>query len=218
MNDVIKKGIQRIGLGYTMTMLDVTPWKKYSKGGVTVETEAYQTRLFDCTVLNIRAMLGVVSAEMLILSPTVKDAPCVLAGFLHSVGRDTLHMEALNTQLTPIVPAPLMEVRAAHPQPADHVSSLNWYEELKLPGCVCRSLKPSDKEAKSLFDDWLGAYLRMLEEAPDCDRDEKRQHSEALVKQFILQENDSVRQVYNMLGREQTQQILLTAFFPGKDA
>ena len=216
MNEIIKKGIAKIGVNYACTGLDISPWNKYSKGGVTVTVESGKTDRFDYSVLNVRAMLGVISAELLLISPTRADAPCALTGFLHSVGRDTLHLEALNTQLAPVVPAPLVEARNRHPQPADHVSTLNWYEDLKLPGCVCRFLRPSDRETKGLFDDWTDAYFRMLDAAPACDPEEKRRHSEALIRRFILQENDSLRQVYGMLGREQTEKLLLTAFFPEK--
>lgn len=217
MNEIIKKGITKIGTRYSCTRLDVSPWNRYNRRGVSVEMEADKTRLFDYTVLNIRAMLGMVSAEAILITPTSVDAPCAIALFLHSVGRDALHLEALNTQLSPIVPAPLVKVRDEHTETKDHLSSLNWYEELKLPGCICRYLRASDKETKSLFDDWTDAYFRMLEAAPACDPSEKRRHTEALVRQFILQENDSVKQVFDLLGREEVEKILLTAFFPEKE-
>lgn len=217
MNDITKRAMARIGLNYPLTMADASPKEKYSSGGVTVTRESYRSRLFDFSVLNVSAMLGIISAELIILNPTVKDAPCVMAGFIHSPGKDSLHMEALNTQLKPICPDTLIAVRNNHPEPKDHYSSLNWYEDLKLPGCICRSLKPQDREAQSMFTDWLDAYFRLLDKAEDCDAGQKYTHTLALVDQFILKDNDTVSMMYSRLGREQAQRIIHKAFFPTAD-
>ncbi len=214
MYEAIEKALTALKAGIPVRPLSVAPYATLNITGTRVDLNAMDLGDYTVSTLQIKAPLGIIHAQLLVITPLRRDAPACLCAFLHSPGKDTMHMEALNTLLSPDSFEDLVRVRAAHTRPADHVSTMDWYEAIKLPGCICRDLKPNDKETLSLFADWMAAYTAHMRSAPACDENTKAAHARAVVDTHMLADGDMIRQLYNMMGEERARGLFRKAFFP----
>ena len=215
-NEIINTLLRGLGERFSLRPLDASPYQKTGGGllsPVTVLLEAREGDGFTVSLLEIRAMMGAVRAELLVCTPVLRDAPLALCGMIHAPGRDSLHLEALDTLVAPCELSGLAAAVAAHPESADHPSSLGWYENRKLPVCCCRELGENDPRALSLTRDWIRAYTECLAAAAPCGAEEKKRGTEALMAAF-LDGGSALKTVYALLGEEKAKALLRKAMMP----
>ena len=211
MEKLITDAVNTLAARYDLSRI---PGQSVSKLVVKAELTCRKTELFTLSVLEVRAAIAGVKGEVLVLTPVLKDAPAALCGYMHAPGHDSIHLDALDDLVGRGQDLSyLEEAKKVRGGLAEQVSSLNWYEDKKLPCSVCVHAGAEDPYARVLFASWLNAWCTVLESAPVCDPDKKREKTAELVN-AVSRENASLKTVYTFLSKEHVDKLIRCAFLP----
>lgn len=214
MEKLLEDAKRRIEAALCVQQMHALPVKSISGGLVRVKLFSSEAGLLNISFLELSGMMGSVRAEFLVLTPLLQDAPAAMCGFMHAPGKDSIHLDALDTLLTPSPLWELQTVRDRSPLES-HTSSLSWYEHKKLSPSICVSAAPRGSAVIDLFSSWVEAWIGEVKKAPQCAPAAKRQRTEELVE-AIAAEREALSAVYGLLGKKNAQKIFHDAFLPGE--
>ncbi len=94
--------IGKLQAKYTLRREDVGADARLSKKGMVFETESYAVEgLGHLCVLRMKAMLGLMKMETVVLACEEKDVPLFNLDYVNAMGRETQIAELYDTQLAP---------------------------------------------------------------------------------------------------------------------
>ena len=150
--------------------------------------------------------------ETVVISPTKKDVPLFNMDRVTAFGRDTLLIEIYDTQLEPLGDKVQMEFEELLDRDSalsDIESEPHWYDSIRYTF----SYGKKGKGVSKLFDraqrDYLEKYLKLLGEAPACDREAKMARNREFAETLVSQNGPAVDTMRNHFGEETMRRVVL---------
>lgn len=161
---------------YDCKKIDAGVFENVTVEGAKIHIEAYDVMdLGRVALVEVKGFLNLWKMQSMIVTPMEKDAPIYYYHRHNRKGKDIYKVEVLNTlleqrELNEFVP--VLEKNISIPDLEDKE---NWYDEIKMPGCVLKSVKKAESEKlDTVAIEHFEAYKKILETAPSCGKSRKK--------------------------------------------
>jgi len=183
---VIYKMLEEIQNTYSCKKVEVGVFDMVKVEGAKVHIEAYDAQgMGRVALVEMTGFLKLWKAQSIFITPLDKDAPVF---YFHRHGRkgnDVLKIEIINTWLKRTELAELDAVQEKNDNIPDIEDKEEWHDELKLPQSILKRVRKEDAVLLDrLTEDYFHAYMKEVEKAKECERSQKKQKVEKLVKGF----------------------------------
>ena len=177
---------------------DVTPWQTFSGRGLRFWLESYDWNQCACVShLRMRAFFGLMQMDTVICTPYAKDLPLFSYDFITAFGRNTLLLEAYDTQVQPADLSAMEAVKAKYQDLKDKPMKPAWFDSLKLPSTLS---KTGDKARLSeLATEMIQAYIGLFASARKVDKAAKTARNSDYVE-GLIKDGPTFRVVSKMVG------------------
>ena len=194
------------------------PWDTIERSGLSFLINAFTIDGFgNCSMIRMRAPLGPIQMESMILTPLHYDLPLLSYDYIHAPGKDKLLLELYDTQLAPIFMGPMEQAAADFPDLPDERKKPHWSNDLLLPGSASKAAKGKRDRLRDMTAAWLDAYLELAKTARPCARAEKQAAVRAYVDRLMTEGGVAVDQFKKLLGDETADQLLRQYIFSSDD-
>lgn len=199
---------------YALKQLDLGADARLAKKGFTFETESYDVAdLGHLCIMRMKAMLGLMRMETVILSVTHKDVPLINLDYVKAVGKETQMVELYNTQLAyeaKELQEALQKIRDRDADLTDYTSAgTHWYDDILYPCSYHKTGKGVSGRLAGAARDCAEKYLFLLGSAPDCNPAEKQARSRSFAESLLASGGPAVNQVTKLFGRETAERLIL---------
>lgn len=204
----------RLSQAYDLKPLDLGADARLSKKGFTFETEAYEiSQLGHLCVMRMKAMLGLMRMETVVLSVTHKDMPLINLDYVKAFGKETELVELYDTQLA-FEPDDLQKafqrIQDRDADIADYVSAgTHWYDDILYPCTYHKKGKGVSGRLAQAARDCANTYISLLASTPDCDPALKQARTRAFAEKLFASGGPAVDQVTRLFGRDTAQRLIL---------
>ena len=187
---------------------------RLEKKGMVFDTETYTVEgVGHLCVLRMRAMLGLMRMETVVLAPFQRDLPLLNLDWVRVPGKETQIVELYDTQLSPC-PAETLDsfqrIRDRDGDLKDYVSAgKHWYDEILYPCSYHKTGKGVSGRLADAARDYIRCYVRQLETAPVCDAEAKKTKIRGFAETLAAQGGPAVDQVTKLFGRETAERLIL---------
>ena len=144
-------------------------YAKIDKSGMHFTITTYEVNGFGrLSVIDMKAMLGLMKMESVVLNAEYKDLPLFSADYIQAAGKCTLLEEFYDTMITALdedSAAAYRRVKAKYKNLPPYESGPHWYDSIRYDftlGAVGKELK--EKQAK-ITADYFDAYLENIARA-----------------------------------------------------
>ena len=205
---------EELGKRYTVHQKDVGADAKLSKSGMAFETEAFEIEgLGHLCVLRMKAMLGLMNMETVVLAPFTRDLPLLNLDWVGVMGKETQIVELYDTQLQPC-PQEALEaferIRARDGDLQDYSAGKeHWYDSILYPCSYHKTGKGISARLSAAATDYIRTYVGLLDTAPACDREAKKALVRAFAERLLAEGGPAVDQVTKLFGRELAGRLIL---------
>ena len=192
---------------FTLTQKDLGSDAVLSAKGMTFTTESWEIgSIGNLCVLRMKAPLGVMRMETVIISPTHVDMPLFNIDWVKAFGTETQFAELYDTQLQPW-PAEcenlfegLLQRDADLPDAPGN--GAHWYDSILYPCSYHKKGKKLAKRFEAAAHDYLIAYVDQLAGAASCDEQAKADKVRSFATRLFDEGGPAVDQVANLFGKE----------------
>ena len=214
MTDYVLSELQK---RWPVTERDLGQWKTIRKSGMQFCIRGYETPVGNLSVVQMKAMLGLMKMDTVVFTALTKDAPLFSYDCVHAMGQDTLLLELYDTQLTPIDVSALDAVKASASDLPDHDLGQHWYDPLKLSPSLAKRGKKLTARYGEISKAFFLAYLDLLESAPDCERGAKQAKVKAYTDGLLDNGGPSTDQFKKLIGDRATRSLFSRFIFSSID-
>lgn len=199
---------------YSLKKLDIGADARLAKKGFTFETESYEVQeLGHLCIMRMKAMLGLMRMETVILSVTHKDVPLINLDYVKAAGKETQIVELYNTQIAyeaKELQEALQKIRDRDADLTDYTSAgSHWYDDILYPCSYHKTGKGVSDRLAGAARDCAAEYISLLASAPDCDPAEKQAKSRKFAESLLASGGPAVDQVTKLFGRETAERLIL---------
>ena len=205
---------EQLSKSYRLKQLDLGADARLTKKGFTFETEAYKvSELGHLCIMRMKAMLGLMRMETVILSVTHKDVPLINLDYVKAAGKETQIVELYNTQIAyeaEELQGALQKISDRDADLTDYTSAgTHWYDDILYPCSYHKTGKGISDRLAEAARDCAGKYISLLASAPDCDPAEKQAKSRDFAESLLASGGPAVDQVTKLFGRETAERLIL---------
>ena len=206
--------IDSLSKKYNLNKLDVGSDARLAKKGMVFTTESYDVAgVGRLCVLRMRAMLGIMKMETVVLSVFNKDMPLFNADWVKAAGNETRIVELYDTQLSPYsgkLLGRLDEISKRDSDLKDYKSTApHWYDSIRYS---CSYAKTGKKVSDRLYEsakDCISAYIDDLITAESCDERAKREKVREFAVNLYNNGGPAVDQIKKLFGEETAKRLIL---------
>lgn len=205
---------ERLSRTYSITQLDVGADARLAKKGFAFETEAYEIAgLGHLCIMQMKAMLGLMQMETVVLSVTHRDMPLINLDYVKALGKETQIVELYDTQLA-FAPDDLQEafrqIRERDSALADYTAAgTHWYDDVLYPCSYHKTGKGVSDRLEEAARDCAEAYISLLASAPACDPAEKQDKTRRFAETLFANGGPAVDQVTRLFGRDTAERLIV---------
>ena len=206
--------IQKLQERYTLNRENVGADARLSKKGMVFETESYAVEnLGHLCVLRMKAMLGLMKMETVVLACEEKDVPLFNLDYVDAMGKETQIAELYDTQLAPWPGEAQSAFAALKARDADlpdpPAQSAHWYDAILYPCSYHKAGKGFTERLNAAADGYMQRFLEQLEAAPACGAEAKRAKIRAFAEELFAQGGPAVDTMTKLFGREVAGRVIL---------
>ncbi len=204
---------EQLSRTYTLKQLDLGTDARLVKKGFTFETESYEVaELGHLCVMRMKAMLGLMRMETVVLSVTHRDVPLINLDYVKAFGKETQMVELYDTQIA-FEPEDLqkafLQIRDRDADLADYASAeKHWYDEILYPCSYLKTGKGVSGRLAGAARDCAGSYISLLARAPACDPAEKQGKTRHFAETLFASGGPAVDQVTKLFGRDTAERLI----------
>ena len=167
---------------YECKQIDVGDFKEVKVEGSKITIEAYDLEgLGRVSTVEVIGFLKLWKMQSVIINPLEKDAPIYYYHRHNRKGRDICKIEVLDMLLEVREIAEFNDVLEKYADIRDLEDKPNWYDEIKMPSCILKTIKKTETEKlDEVAKDHFSAYLQVLNTSPACGKTRKKE----CVKEF----------------------------------
>ena len=195
---MIRKMLEEIQNTYKCEKVDIGVFDTVKAEGSTFHIESYDAKdMGRVTLVEMTGLFKLWKAQSFFITPLDKDAPVFYYHRHLRKGNDVLKIEIVNTFLKTVELPELNAVKEQHAGVPDAEDKEEWYEDLKLsPTILKRVGKKQSELLDTVTEDYFHAYMKEVENAKVCERAQKRQKVEKLVKGLAEYSGMAIVQFY----------------------
>ena len=195
---MVRKLLDVVQNEYKCKKVDIGVFDTVKAEGSTFHTESYNAEgLGRVTLIEMTGFLKLWRAQSFFVTPLDKDAPIFYYHRHGRKGNDVLKIEIINTFLKRVALEELDAVQEKHAGVTEVEDKEEWYDDMKLPQSTVKRVK---KEEGALLDavveDYFAAYMKEVAKSKDCERSQKKQKVEKLVKGLAEQSGMAITQFF----------------------
>lgn len=199
---------------YSMKQLDLGADARLSKKGFTFDTESFEiTELGHLCIMRMKAMLGLMRMETVILSVTHRDMPLINLDYVKAAGKETQIVELYNTQIASEaeeLQEAFRKIRDRDADLADYTSAgTHWYDDILYPCSYHKTGKGVSDRLAGAARDCAGKYLSLLSSAPACDPAEKQDKTRDFTETLLKSGGPAIDQMTRLFGRDTAERMIL---------
>ena len=210
LGDIIRQQLEK---EYTLTPEDIGGDAHLSRKGMTFETQSYTVEgLGHLCVLNMKAMLGLMKMETVVLSVFDRDVPLVNLDWISAFGKETQLNELYDTQIAPYPQEKLDEfsrIKEADSELTDYVSAPSWYDGIKYDCSYHKTGKKISQRLSSAAAEYIAAFADQLKDADICDPEIKKEKIRDFACTLVQKGGPAVNQFTGLFGKETAERLIL---------
>ena len=208
---------ERIGRDLELTPLDIGPDTRLSKSGMAFTTESYDVGgIGHLCILNMKAMMGLMKMETVVLSVWGKDVPLINLDWVSAFGKETQIAELYDDQLEPYPQQALDEfgsVKKADSDLPDYPSAPAWYDSIKYECSYGKSGKGISDRLSAAAERYTEIFCDQLKNAPECDPKAKKEKIAEYAGRLFAEGGPAVNQVKKLFGDETARRLIMTHMY-----
>ena len=199
---------------WTLRQKDIGADAHLSKSGFTFLTEVYEVEgVGHLCVMEMRALLGLMKMETVVLACTEKDLPLLNLDWVSAFGKETQLVELYDTQLAPWPQAAqdaFAQIGAKDADLADYASGqARWYDAILYPCSYRKTGKGVSARLAAAASACWDAFDALLAAAPACDAEAKAAKVRAFAERLLAEGGPAVDQVTKLFGAETARRLVL---------
>ena len=205
---------EQLSRTYSLNQLDLGADARLAKKGFTFETESYEiAELGHLCIMRMKAMLGLMRMETVILSVTHRDAPLINLDYVKAAGKETQLVELYNTQIASEaeeLQEAFRKIRDRDADLTDYTSpGKHWYDDILYPCSYHKTGKGVSDRLAGAARDCAGTYISLLASAPACDPAAKQDKIHSFAESLLKSGGPAVDQVAKLFGRDTAERLIL---------
>lgn len=195
---MIRKMLAEIQNVYKCEKVDIGVFDTVKAEGSTFHIEAYDAKdMGRVTLVEMTGFLKLWKAQSFFITPLDKDAPVFYYHRHLRKGNDVMKIEIINTFLKRMDLVELDAVQEKHNDVPEVEDKEEWYDELKLPQTILKRVKKEESARLDIVaEDYFHAYMKEVEKSKACERSQKKQKVEKLVKGMAEQSGMAITQFF----------------------
>ena len=205
---------QQLSACFPLRQEDLGADAKLSKKGMTFVTEAYAVEgVGHLCVMRMKAMLGLMKMETVVLSVTEKDLPLFNLDWVGVMGGETQIAELYDVQLEPLseeAQAAFRKIRDRDADLSDYSSGkAHWYDDILYPCSYAKTGKKQTQRLNGAAKDYIACYLELLKAAPVCDGEAKKEKVRQFAENLFEKGGPAVDQFRKLFGDDAARRMIL---------
>ncbi|MBO4832271.1 MAG: hypothetical protein J5569_07420 [Oscillospiraceae bacterium] len=208
MKDLI---ISELGRDYTVKERDTGRYGVLKKSGMTFRISSYDVEgLGSMSVIDMKAMLGLMQMESVILTAEEKDLPLFSMDFIKAAGKCTLLEEFYDNMIDPLDDVSAVkyrQVKMRYSYLPKYETESRWYDGIRYDF----TLGATDKRLKALKEEitaeYLAAYLDNAKRATPADPAVKKAKTAQYVDGLFRNGGPAVDQFKKLFGEETAREV-----------
>ncbi|MCR5663419.1 MAG: hypothetical protein K6G17_00910 [Oscillospiraceae bacterium] len=206
--------LEKLPRRYRIEREDVGEDARLAKSGMVFLTESYRIEgLGHLCVMRMKAMLGLMKMETVVLSVMEKDLPLFNLDWVSAFGKQTQIAELYDTQLRPYPQDALDAFAAIKARDADleepKQQKAHWYDDILYACSYHKSGKGCAERLNAAAESYIETYLTQAETAPACDAEAKREKVCAFAETLFREGGPAVDQVTKLFGPETARRLIV---------
>lgn len=198
---------------FTIEKKNIGSYAVVKRKGVRIVTDVYTIEgIGKLCVLNIKAPLGVLKCETIIISTNKKDMPLFNADWISVFSNEMQMCELYDVQLKPYPEEKLAEFEKIKERDCDlkeYETDAHWYDNIKYPCSYSKKSKTETERFTDAFFAYLTTFIRQLSEAGECDSGEKQGKINEFAEKIYSEGGPAVDFFKNAVGEEKAKDIIL---------
>jgi len=213
---MMKKMLEEIGKVYPLTQKAPDRFAAAKVGPMKFTIVAYEAEgLGNVAMMAGTALGGLMKMDTLIVNPFDRDMPLFSYDRIRAMGNDTLLLELYDTRLDCSGDHPeITEIVRKYADLPDAPAPENWYDDIKLPQSVKKKFKKKLTARGNDFTfEYLAAFLKATQAAPECDRTEKKKAAAVYTEGLLSNGGPSTDQFVKVYGKDYTTELFRDVLF-----
>ena len=206
---------------YTLEKLDIGTDARLSKSGMVFETESYAVKdLGHLCVLRMKAFLGLMKMETVVLAVKEKDLPLFNLDWVSAAGKETLIAELYDTQLQPLSEKALGRLQALKDRDGDlpqREKKPHWYDAILYPCSYHKAGRKLSERFNAAARGYIKEFLALADQAPACDAAEKGKKIRAFAETLVKEGGPAVDTMTKLFGAEAAGRVILRHMYGTED-
>ena len=199
---------------YPVRKVELGSDARLKKGVFAFDTEVHKVGdLGHLCSLRMKAMLGLMRMETVVLAVSGKDVPLLNLDWVKAAGKETQIVELYDTQLQPYPQdalAAFQTLRERDGELPDYAASgAHWYDEILYPCSYHKTGKGITGRLNQAARAYTETFLEQLDAAPACDPEAKKAKTRAFAENLLSHGGPAVDQVTKLFGRETAERLIL---------
>ena len=208
MKDLILSELKKL---YPVKERDTGAYHILKKSGMKFTITAYDIEGFgSMSVIDMSAMLGLMTMESFILTAETKDLPLFSGDFIKAMGKCTLLEEFYDTMLAPLPEADIAVFRKVKEQYKDlppYETGPHWYDSIRYDFTLGATDKTLKDRKEAITAEYMKAYLLAAAHAPAADPAQKKAKTKAYMDGLFANGGPAVDQFKKLFGNETAREI-----------
>ena len=208
MQEILISGLQSL---YGLEPVIGNPYAKIDKNGMHFKITTYAVRGFGhLSVIDMKAMLGLMKMESVILTAETRDLPLWSGDLVRMAGKCTLLQAFTNTMIDPMsedLKAPYRKVREKYKRLPPCETGPHWYDDLRYDFTLNTSDRSLAEKERQITKDYFDAYLENIARSAACDPAEKRAKTAAYVDGLFKNGGPAADQFRKLIGEEAAREV-----------
>ena len=206
---------------YSLEKQDVGADARLSKSGMVFETESYAVKgLGHLCVLRMKAFLGLMKMETVVLAVKEKDLPLFNLDWVSAAGKETMLAELYDTQLQALPEKALGRFQALKDRDGDlpdREKKSHWYDAILYPCSYDHAGKGLSLRFNAAAEGYVQEYLSLAEAAPACDAAEKGKKIRGFAETLVKEGGPAVDTMTRLFGAETAGRVILRHMYGTED-
>jgi len=219
--DLGKMMLETLSGKFSVKKLDIGTDARLSKSGMIFDTESYDVKgIGHFCILRMKAMLGLMKMETVVLSVSGKDVPLLNLDRVSAFGKHTQLAELYDTQLEPWnenEQAPYQAVKNRDADIPDYGSSGHWYDPILYPCSYAKTGKGVESRLSAAACDYAKIFVERLSSLPDCDPVKKSVKIKDFAEKLVSSGGPAVNQMTKLFGKETAGRLILRHMYGVND-
>ncbi len=206
--------LSRMRREYTLEPREMGSLRTIQKFPYRFDCEAYTVKgVGNLFFISMKAMFGLMTMSTAVITPLDRDLSFANFDIVKAAGKETYMFEMYKSALHDPDFSSFRTIRKEFGDLTDYESKPRWYDALRLEPSISKTGRKIGGRAERMMETCLEAYLVLLRNAPECDREAKKKAVEEYTGRLISEGGAAVDSMNKIIGREKTAELISTYMY-----